>query len=246
MSEPLTNLAKTIMSQTRLKPVCKNYALLLSLIGLISFSGCNGQKENHSSEKGLPYIIDLEQCMDTKQAMKISDIADTVEYVELKAPEDVPITRVWNIIPVDDFWVIHSHSGIYKFTNKGEYIKGIGRYGQGPGEYSTIYSVDVDYARKEIVINDSGHLIFYDLDGNYLRMEKKSGVLFNVCISDSILWTCEMGTNADKYIAFAMNYQRDIIDSIPNPFYGIESQDEGVGFHYAKLYKPFYRYKDIL
>lgn len=233
------------MLQTRIKSVCINYALILSIIGVVSCSGCNGQKEDGSSDKGLPYIVDFEQCMDTERAMKISDIADTVEYIELKTPEDMPITLVWNIIPVNDFWIIHARDGIYKFTNKGEYIKTIGRYGQGPGEFSIIHDMDVDYIRKEIVISDSGKTLYYDLDGNYLRMDKLK-TLFRIGISDSILWVSEMGDQSCKYTAFAMNYQRDTVVSIPSPFYEIEPQDEGTGLHLAKFYKPFYRYKDTL
>lgn len=32
-----------------------------------------------------------------------------------------------------------------------------------------------------------------------------------------------MGTNADKYIAYAMTSQLNIVDTIPSPFYGIKS-----------------------
>ncbi len=220
-----------------------NFAFVFLFI-LILLSGCH--HTTTKSIQGLPYIVDLELCMETERAMKISDIADTVEYVELKTPKDLPITRIWNIIPIDDCWIIHSRDGVYKFTNKGEFIKNIGSPGQGPGEYSVIYNIDVDYSRKEIVINTSGQLLFYDLNGNHLRTEKKSGTFYDIGLSDSIIWISEAATNADKYIAFALNLQGNITTSIPNPFYGIESQDGGGGLHLAKLYKPFYRYNNIL
>ena len=183
--------------------------------------------------------------MQTERGMKISDIADTVEYMELKTPKGLPISRVWDIIPVDDFWIIHALDDVYKFTNKGEYIKTIGRHGQGPGEFSMVYNIAVDYLRKEIIISDSGKTLFYDLDGNYLRTEKL-GTLFRIGVSDSILWVSELGDYAYKYIAFALNYERDTIFSIPNPYYGVKPQDGGAGFHLASLYKPFYFHKDTL
>lgn len=218
---------------------------LLILLSVL-FSSCSGGKKVDLLEKGLPYVVNLEQCLAMERDMKISDIADTVEYIELKTPKDLFITRVWNIIPIDDFWIIHSRDGVYKFTNKGEYVETIGCRGQGPGEYSTIYNIDVDCIGKEIVINTSGQLLFYDLDGNYLRGEKKKGTYYDIGISDSILWVSETGTNVEKYIAFAMNFRREILDSILNPFYGVQSQDAGTGLHLAKLFKPFYRHKDTL
>lgn len=216
------------------------------ILFIVLFSSCNGRKETALSEKRLPYMVDLEQCMATERAMKISDIADTVEYIELKTPGDLFVVAVMDIIPVDDFWIIHSRDGIYKFTNKGEYIGAIGRYGQGPGEYSAVHNIDIDYLRKEIVINAIGQILYYDLDGNYIRRDKKIGVVHRISFSDSVLWIADRGTNAEKFIACAKNFQREIIDSIPSRFYGVKSQDEGTGAFLAQLYKPFYRYRDTL
>lgn len=226
------------------KPLNNVVILVIVLFSLLLLC-CEESPKKDSVERKLPYIVSFEQCMETEQAMKISDIADTVEYIELKSPKDVPITRVWDIIPVDDFWIIHALNSVYKFTNKGEYIKTIGRHGQGPGEFSGVFNIDVDRLRREIVISDFGKTLYYDLDGNYLRTDKL-GTLFRIGISDSILWVSELGDYEYKYTAFALNYQRDTVFSIPSPFYGIEPQDGGAGLHLAKLYKPFYRYKDTL
>lgn len=220
--------------------------LFQSIVWLILFSSCTKQNNTDCLVNDVKYVIDFEDCMRTKHAMKVSAIADTVEYLELKTPENISITRIWNIIPVDNFWIIHSRDGVYKFTDNGQFVMTIGRSGQGPGEYSVIYDIAVDYIRKEILINASGQFLFYDLDGKFLRMMKKDETLFRVGISDSILWICEAAMNTDKYLVYGMNYQRKIVDSIPNPYYGMESQDEGAGFHLAKLYKPFYLYKDTL
>lgn len=219
------------------------WKILILLIVL--FYSCDGRKETVLS-KGLPYLIDIEQCMATERAVKISDIADTVEYIELKTPEDIVISVAFDVIPIDDYWIIHSRDGVFKFTNKGQYLTTFGRRGQGPSEYSGIFNVDVDHVKKEIVINAYEKLLFYDLDGNYLRMERKEETMFRVSTSDSILWISDMGTNADKYIGFAINPQSEVIDSIPSPYYGKESQDGGGGLRIAMIYKAFYRYKDTL
>lgn len=69
--------------------IIKTSFLLLPALAVL-FSSCNERKGNASAEKGLPYMVDFEQCMETERAMKISDIADTVEYIELKTPKDFP------------------------------------------------------------------------------------------------------------------------------------------------------------
>lgn len=177
--------------------------------------------------------------------MKVSEIADTVEYLELKTPKDIIIAHIMDIIPVDDELIIYLRDGLYKFTQKGEYIKTIGRSGQGPGEYSLIYSIAVDLNKKEIIIADGGQVLFYDLDGNFLRCGKW-GSFFRIGIPDSILWVSELAHRRIKYIAFALNNKGDTIVSMPNPQYGMKSLDEGMGVSFSRYSKMFYRYKASL
>lgn len=222
------------------------YILLSYIVSLIIlFSGCNKPKGTDLSREDIPFMIDFEQCMTVEQPMKISEIADTVEYLELKTPKDIIITRILNIIPVDDFLFIHSRGGVFKFTRKGEFVMQIGRSGQGPGEYTLVFGIEVDFIKKELILADSGKVLFYDLEGNFLRQEKW-GSLFNIGLSDSVLWVSELAHRTIKYIAFALNNQGDTIASMPNPHYGMKSKDEGMGISLSRLLKMFYRYKGSL
>ncbi len=147
-------------------------------------------------------------------------------------------------LPVDSFWIVHARDGVYKFTNKGEYIRTIGAVGQGPGEYSFVFNMDIDTDKQEMVLDDYGKLLYYDLEGNYLRTEKLSE-LFRIAVSESILWIITAACEIDKYIAYALNEQRDTVRAIPCPFWGMKIKGL-TGLHMAKVYKPFYRYKDTL
>lgn len=205
------------------------------------FSTCNSGPE----DKNDFYTIDFEQCLATERAMKLSEIADTIEYLELKTPEDIIITRIFDIIPVGDELIIHSRNGVFKFTKGGEFVKQIGRQGQGPGEYSMIFRIAVDFIKREIILADSGKVLFYDLDGNILRTEK-FGTLYRIGVSDSILWVSEIADHTCKFIAFALNQEGDTVASISNLRFGMNSLDEGTGISTAKLLKAFYHYKGSL
>jgi hypothetical protein len=222
------------------------FKVTIYMMFFVLFCNCSKQNQSGLLENNILYTINLEECLAVEQIMKISEIADTVEYIALETPEDITITRVWDIIPVDSFWIIHSRDGVYKFTDQGKYIKNIGRQGQGPGEYSLIYDIAVDPIKKEILLNTSGILLFYDLEGTFLRMMRKDGTLFRASIVDSVLWISETAMNTDKYLAYSMDYQGKVLTSIPNPCYAIESQDEGTGLHLSKMYKPFYNRKDTI
>lgn len=213
---------------------------------IILFSGCSGGvKSGLSNENGL-YIIDFEQCMNTEQALMLSEIADTLEYLELKTPEDVVIANILHLVPSDDFLLVQARDGVFKFSWEGEYLQRIGRRGQGPGEYSLVFDVEVDPVRKEIILADSGKVLFYDFDGNFLRQEKW-GSFTSICPSDSILWICEkILAHVYKYAAFALNDKGDTIASMLNPDYGKESREEGVRASTPKILETFYRYNSSL
>lgn len=223
------------------------YKAFKQLIAIIALAfgtiACNESQEEISNS--LPYPIDFEQCISDVQNIKISDIADSIELIELKSPEELPISMVWNFIPVGDYWFIHASEGIYKFTNKGEYITKISGKGQGPNEYTTLGGIAVNTFQNEFLIYDYTKLIFFDLDGNYIRTEKKREHLYRVDFSDTTLWATDSGSETDKYTIYGLDKKQDIIYSKSNPFYGMKPQMAG-GFSSMSLWKPFYHYKNTL
>ena len=152
----------------------KNIKLLpIFILSCLIIIACN--EKQHKVKESLPYLINFEQCISDGKNVKISNFADTIELVELKSPEEYPISMVWNLIPAGNYWYIHASEGIYKFTNKGEYVTKISEEGQGPNEYTSLCGIAIDTVHNEFLINDYTKLIFFDLDGNYLRMKQKKG-----------------------------------------------------------------------
>jgi hypothetical protein len=214
-------------------------SIFLVFVMFVALVSCNKK----SVESGdTMYLVDFKKCLQTERPMNLSEIADTLEYLELKTPEDIIITRIFNIIQLDDFFFILSRDGLFKFTRKGEYITTMGRKGQGPGEYNQVFDIEVDPVKREFIIADSEQTLFYDLDGKFLRREK-TGTLFRIAVSDSILWAAGLAHRTMQFIAFALNPARDTIAAMPNPHYGMKSLDAGMGVSYSKFLKPFYRYK---
>lgn len=212
----------------------------------VFLAGCNRTKKAFPSKSPASFIVDFEQCMNTERTIRLSEIADTIEILELKTPKDTIITRIWDIIPTDEFLLVFSRDGVFKFTKDGDFVRKVGRDGQGPGEYTLALGTDIDLGKREIVISDIAQkVLFYDFDGNFLR-EEKWGYLFNIGCSDSVLWVSEFVNQTYKYTAFALNSKGDTIASIPNPHYGMKSKDRGTGGSMAKYLKPFYRYKGDL
>ena len=75
----------------------QHYYTLSFIITGILFAGCKKQTQLNSDETSGFYTIDFEQSVDSEKQMAISEIADRIEYIELKTPEDIIITRIHDI-----------------------------------------------------------------------------------------------------------------------------------------------------
>ncbi|MDD3040939.1 6-bladed beta-propeller [Bacteroides sp.] len=214
------------------------FYLVFSLLMIVL--GCN-QEEKRTDI----VIVDFEQCLNKEQIVSISEIADTIEYIELKTPKDIIVTRISDVLKVDDYWIVRSLAGICKFSEDGMFIQSIGRKGQGPGEYLGIRGIDYDPKRKEVLVADAKQILFYDLEGNYIRNVKiTEDFFYNVGISDTVLWTTALGIHQEKYLIHAFNEKRDTLCAVPNPNYGTQVKNtDGVYFVHSRHEKEFYRYK---
>ena len=127
-------------------------------------------------------VINFESCISCEKEMKLSEIADTFEYLELKTPDNIVVSKIVSVLLPENFVLVQTFDGIYKFDRSGEFIREIGRKGQGPEEYLQIRALDVDLDRKEIIQADAQKIIYYDYDGNFLRSTKIKDFFFNLGI----------------------------------------------------------------
>ena len=110
--------------------------------------GCDSSENKTAVGNSVP-LLDFEAFMENERELNLSEIADTIEYLELKTPDDLIVSYIQDIISVEDFWVIRSREGVDKFTKDGVYVTSLGRRGQGPGDYNVVFGVDVDRNRRE-------------------------------------------------------------------------------------------------
>jgi hypothetical protein len=224
------------------------YHLNIFIMSSILFIGCGKQGERDTDKSSGIYIIDFEQGHDTEQQMFISEIADSVEYIELKTPDDIVVTRIWDIKQFDDYLLIRARHDVLLFHKTGQFIRQIGAMGQGPGEYIVCCYIDYDRKKKEIVIADTRKFLFYDLEGKFLRSIKREITIPFIGVSDSILWIgTEISSPYSKYKAVAISLQgdEDTLAYLPNPLCGI-IKSNGRGSHGSALTRYFYHEKEYL
>ena len=220
----------------------RSYLLLFLLLSNIS-CGNSMQRDNEAKEEEEPvYTIRLEECLNTPKTMTLSEIADTVEYIELKAPSS-KIIVAGDVKCSKDYLFVNSGT-ICQFTPEGNFIREIGKQGQGPGEFNMILGYSVNDEKKELIIVDSQKILFYSFDGVFLRSQKCDGCTY-IMQSDTISYTSEEVFGREKYILTMRNASLDTIKGIPNTrFY---EPGEGLTMvTFVKSRDPFYTYRHHL
>lgn len=135
--------------------------------------GC-GQKQNkgwvESSLKLYP--------VDPGKAEKIyaSTIFDSIVYIPLESSDEVIVGEISKLETVDSlFYILDNQTKtIWCFNQKGKYINKIGRRGQGPGEYVSLFDFTIDRVNNHILILDrSSHkIITYNFSGQFVKDER--------------------------------------------------------------------------
>ena len=178
--------------------------------------------------------------MSNERILRLSEIADTIEYLELKTPDDIIITFIMNVFFVEDFILVHCRDGVFKFTQNGDFITRIGSHGQGPGDHLMTYDIAIDRKRKQIIHSDIEQVIFYDYDGNVLRCEKW-GTHVLMGFSDSIIWAGNHTILSAKNKLYAINQDHgDTLVEKANTIYGEKSLNPGITDITPKRAKEFY------
>jgi hypothetical protein len=133
---------------------------------------------------------------------------------------------------VNEIYVGYSHifiygfngnqSFCYSFNRDGKFLGEIGRYGQGPAEYTMIFNMSVDEKEQAIYLSNRGETILkYSWNGVFLQSIKKpetSSYLDNIIFlrdSQFIGHVCN-GTGQENYNFIIFNDSAEIIKSFYN------------------------------
>jgi hypothetical protein len=163
---------------------------------------------------------------------------------------DVGVDDEENLYVLD---FLEAHIRVFK--KNGEYLKTIGRRGQGPGEIQRAINIHISPA-NEILINDRGarHLHFFTLDGEYIRsvyQGRLSRPLVdrqnNIVARQNIIDAAEVRFVLTKFdyelkelfeiFSYEHQINPDIYDVYPPQcFWGVRS-DDSIVWGYAEKYE---------
>lgn len=150
-------------------------ALSVALAATCLLAGCKQAKSDGTiavevGEMGYVTSCDFDMIRDTI-TISLSEWVDDFQIVRFDN-RDEALFRLWWPLITDNHIGIRQRQGAFKlFDRHGKFLCDVGNLGQGPGEYSSLYSEAIDEKNGWVYlapITSQGYLLKYDLQGEYL------------------------------------------------------------------------------
>lgn len=134
------------------------------------------------------FHINLEESFAASKELKLSEVADSIQYLQLKTPKGIIISSIRQVIVTADFIYVLSKGTPYQFRRDGSFVRQIGANGKGPGEYIFIRDIALDESKKELVLFDIFQILYYKPDGHFIGA-RTFKINEPIAKTDDVIWT---------------------------------------------------------
>jgi hypothetical protein len=146
------------------KVVVKSFCLLLSFCTNVLHAQNNQVVE-----------INLISAKDYQYQLKLSDIAESVEYIPLETHKQSIIGDRAGATLTDDYIFIGQYGAVLQFDKNGKFVRQINKVGQGPGEcFARCSAFDEKNQLIYLYNNFTERIMIYGYDGKFKRSFKDS------------------------------------------------------------------------
>ena len=136
------------------------------LLALFLTFGC---KKKESDTSGLEII---KVGGTTPELCNLSNVFEKGPVIKLETSDSCFITYLSQVVKGDEYlFVSDNWSQVLQFDSSGNFIRKIGRQGNGPKEYNRIMRIMVDEANDYIIVNDRSKFLWFDFSGEFIREE---------------------------------------------------------------------------
>lgn len=233
----------------------KNFYLYFSLILILLLvsSSCNVDPtvSNELIE------LDTHAAIKNKKHLKLSDIAQSVEFVKLETSSECLISGGSFVLGEKYIVFLNYRPGkVMLFDRSGKFLRDIGRVGQGPGEYKQAGNIDLNSAEDKILVESAGFpsvLLEYSINGDFIRSNE---LLYRSQEGVKYLANGEFIYMQGRYYSDSLNYPRIISldEDMGNPttLYTINHKrnpDRMAGYYTRDLFsrlKSGFNFKDSM
>lgn len=181
--------------------------------------------EKHNGED--LYVCDYFKVKDQHLTLKLSDWVDSLQVIKLENDTNAMIG--YSPVYVSDHYMLLRpdwKSPIKLFSREGKYLNDIGKIGRGPGEYKSVYDMQIDEANGLIYILpwQSSYLYVYNLQGDFIKPIQLAGGMpkGKFTVQDSCVKVLALPfKNAVKWVAFYQTLSGRLLDSVAAAPYAV-------------------------
>ncbi|OFY11888.1 MAG: hypothetical protein A2X16_06115 [Bacteroidetes bacterium GWF2_39_10] len=142
----------------------------LIFILIIAITACRNSSDNQPKDLR---IIDVEGGVGKGRLVKLSEIAESIEYIPLETNSEAVVGKIFFeriFYEKGFFYLMEQNRSIFIHDNDGKYFNKINKLGRGPHEYDTTFDMDVDIITGNIYVLASNKIIEYSLDGDFKKV----------------------------------------------------------------------------
>ena len=203
----------------------KNLIILLSC-----FCFCFCARQKPTEMKKPPQIvrnpqsffdIKYEDILNSKEVINLSQVASSVEYVQLETKKDCMIGKgLIRYFFTDEFIFVEDFDHILKFSRDGKFLKKIGTPGTESGEIDIIKCTSIIPDKELLVVQNirKKELLFYSFSGKLKKtMSLKLYISQVKALAEDRFIAYDDGNSGNNKYNFAlMNEKMDTISSVKN------------------------------
>lgn len=193
----------------------------IALYGLLLY-GCGAEKpvriENINGED--LYVCDYFKTSDSTTTLKLSEVLQSLEVVKLDNDTSATVGGS-SVCFSDNYMLIQAgyQQPVRLFDRKGKFLGNIGKVGRGPGEYISLYDMQIDEQNKRIYFMpwQTRYLYEYDFDGNFVKPIRMAGGApkARFSIDGDRLTVLALPFKGLKWFAFQQTLDGKLLDSVP-------------------------------
>ena len=219
----LQNVLMELMNDSKMK--MNKYVKYL--IMMLAFVSCDGRKP--ASDANI--CLDFSKCVD--DTLNVSDWMYPLEIVRLETTEESLLGSVDKLVEYNENYYVldKKRNCVLVFDGTGNFLRRVGRVGQGPGEYSRLSDFIVDEKTGCLyLLANSSTVYAYDNEGSFLWKKK---------VSDSLLWNIGIDESdfvcSSNHLTYTSGKDAFLIYRFNEDF---QEKDRSVEVFKEQLYSP--------
>ncbi|WP_303184634.1 6-bladed beta-propeller [Tannerella sp.] len=218
------------------------YFLKISIVFALLFVATGSCSDKHKNEvvyrmigNDTVFVCDASNISECKE-MNLSEWISDFKMVRFEN-SDTAFFKAWKVYITDHYiGILQDAMSPFKlFDHDGRFVCDIGRIGEGPGEYTTLYSAAMDEKTNTICLAPfTGKNLFkYDFQGNFIgavhvgKMQKPQ-IRIESDGSISLIHLCLKGITDFQYARIDTN--NELMRTLPNKNRAIEPRDKEGAF----------------